>query len=291
MSNREQIIGLTLINEVQEPIKPKVIDTFNGRPVIDAELMKSETINRNIRLYRTGETKEQVYGDRFKELIKRKSLVGEAGHPITNNIIRQGSIDPKCISHNILDIWMDDNTVYGKIVGLENEHGRLFTSMIKDGSELAFSLRAVGFMVKSNDGKYIIVKKPKFITFDWVFYPSFPTAYQRSVLTESGILLPSENGVLNPVLENGNRFIVDNKYDGCIAYESVSESLDNEVVKYLKDKSGTMKSIMNQMNVNESSFMLIGDHLVFSNMDGSAKSKVVLEAEIKDEILDYFGRI
>lgn len=280
---RQDILGACLINELGDPSTPKTIGESNGRPIIESKLMTGEMLNRNNRFYNSSEIKAEVYSSRTKELLVAKTMLGEAGHPITTDITRQSSIDPKCISHNILDMWMDADTVYGKITGTPNEYGDLFSNLIREGSQLAFSLRALGTIIKTEKGMQ--VKNPKMITFDWVIYPSFKNAYQTKVLNENANFSKTESGLYLP----NNKLVVESTgYDPIIPIK-----MNDTIEKYILDESKNLKDIISQMEIVGESYELANDgqFLVLTEAGTNNQFKILLETKVTNDILDYYGRI
>lgn len=285
----KQALGFCLINEQSNPIKPKIIGEEFGRPVIETVLMETDVINRNKRYYTTDEIRGEVNGKRSNELLEARSLPGEAGHPLTNDLTRQVTIDPKCISHLILDMWMNGNVVSGKVIGLTNEYGKLFTSMIEEGSRLAFSLRAIGIIKQTSKG--LLVSKPKLTTFDWVFYPSFPNAYQTVGESATGDYIISESGIALP--NNGNKIIIESaKYDGCVPV-SLATKTAKDVFEYIKEESATIAGVQNMLELDPSSLSLSNDRKMISldEVGTSNKWNFYIESKVTDDLIDHFGKL
>lgn len=283
----KEAIGFCMINEQSNPVKPKIIGEEFGRPIIETILMETEVINRNTRYYGTNNIRSEVEGKRTNELLNARSLPGEAGHPLTNDMARQVTIDPKCISHLILDMWMKGNVVYGKIIGTPNEYGELFSSLIREGTRTAFSLRAIGIIKKTPKG--LLVDKAKMTTFDWVFYPSFENAYQT--VGESAGYTLNESGIAIP--DNGNKIIIESaNYDGCKPI-SLSKQKAKDVFDYIKEESSTIKGIQNMLEIEPSSLAISNDRrmISFDEVGTSNKWHFYVESKVTDDLISHFGKL
>ena len=275
---KKEAIGFCLINEQSTPLKPKIVGEEHGRPVIETILMETETINRNKRYYTTRDINAEVNGERVRELLEARSLFGEAGHPLTQDLTRQVTIDPKLISHVITDLWMKDNVVYGKVTGTPNEYGQTFSNLITEGSRLAFSLRALGIVKQTPKG--LLVDKTKLTTFDWVVFPSFKKAYQS--VTESGILMP----------DNGNKIIIESaNYDGCVQLDI--NGMNKKVFDYIKEESATIKGVQEMLEIEPSSLSLSNDRrfVTLDEVGTSNKWTFLIESKVTDDLIDHFGKL
>lgn len=284
----ERPLGLCLINELSEPVRPKITSMKDkDRPEIDTVLQETEILNRNRRFYETSEISEQVQCKRTIELLKARSLFGEAGHPITTNLTRQNSIDLTKVSHIITDIWMDGTTVRGKIIGAKNDLGKFFSKSILDGTKVAFSLRALGIIKETAKG--MKVAKPKMVTYDWVIFPSYEKAYMTGFSeSASGVYLPDNynDGKNKLIIESAN-------YDGVVSLSNNKVNVSNKVFDYIMDESKNINDIVQQIAIDESSIQLSPSKTFISFTDMITNDKYImpLEKKVTNDLLDYFGEI
>lgn len=282
----ERPLGLCLINELSEPVRPKITSMKDkDRPEIDTVLQETEILNRNRRFYETSDISEQVYCNRTIELLRARSLFGEAGHPITTNLTRQNSIDLTKVSHIITDIWMDGTTVRGKIIGAKNDLGKFFSKSILDGTKVAFSLRALGIIKETAKG--MKVAKPKMVTYDWVIFPSYEKAYMTGFSeSASGVYLPDNynDGKNKLIIESAN-------YDGVVALNK--NKVSDKVFDYIMDESKNINDIVEQITIDEASIQVSPDKKFVSFTDMLTKDKYImpLEKKVTNDLLDYFGEI
>lgn len=162
-----------------------VVHGTSGRRILgEGIVMKTGFTNRNKRMYRRADIKKELDGPRTQELLRTKTYCGEAGHPLSNDLVRQQTIDPKFTSVRYNKFWMKDDLVYANFQGTNNMYGEAFDLDLRDGVSPAFSIRCLGNIVNEN-GK-AIVDNIKLITVDQVHFPSFLMAYGHAI-TESAI--------------------------------------------------------------------------------------------------------
>lgn len=147
-----------------------------------ARLQSFNVFNRNIRKY-VGKVMVPAYNaPHIIELEQKKSWCGEAGHPMSDDVKRILTIDPKGVSHKVLSHTVNENFCDGIIQTLNDGtgFGTKMARMILQGMEVAFSLRALANMVTKNNGESVIDTKPHIVCLDWVFLPSHTDAYMKT---------------------------------------------------------------------------------------------------------------
>lgn len=189
ISEHTQASQYTILNE----------NTSTGSIIIEAVLQTADTFNRNGRKYPIAVLKKALEAPHIKELMAKKSWVGEAGHPMGADTSRQVTIDPDRMSHRILSVRWEGNKLIGVIESLNTKNGIDFKNLILQGMEVAFSLRALGAADTTPQGA--IVRDPmRMVCYDWVILPSHKEAYQTKVmngLSEScGIDMDTINSVI-----------------------------------------------------------------------------------------------
>lgn len=92
----------------------------------------------------------------------------EAGHPLSEDIKRQAYIDQSRISHIVTSIKWEGNILKGVVETAQTSAGYDMKGLIRQGSNVSFSMRALGNVVK-DEGQYKRVYSPLMIlTYDWV---------------------------------------------------------------------------------------------------------------------------
>lgn len=139
--------------------------------------------NRNGRYYPDPELDREVTCPRTIELISKKALKSEQGHPLSTELSRQSVIwEPNC-SCIILSLEKLGHDVKGTFTTTSNGLGKALNEEIIDGYIPAFSLRALGNIQQTKNGAE--VHNLKMITYDQVIYPSHPNAYMTKLLSET----------------------------------------------------------------------------------------------------------
>ena len=247
-----------------------IIDEKNGKLIGEGILQTANEKNRNGRFYDSAELFPQLVAPRTLELLEAGYLRAELGHPLSNELIRQQTIDDSRTCAQFLKLWTDGDNVWARFRGTNNAFGESFDKDLRDGCKPAWSLRALGTLVQTNRGAE--VRKLKLITWDQVIYPSHPHAYTQKVLTESASY-EKENDIY---CEQARIIPITNQ----------------SVIDYIKSESANLKFLeesfdfmYNTVQVNEATSQVIltcdtGDTIV-----------VNLERYINDEIRNYASSI
>ncbi|MCK9416596.1 hypothetical protein M0Q97_08075 [Candidatus Dojkabacteria bacterium] len=156
-------------------IKQNIIDPTTGKPYkgiilegVFADL--APILNNNKRIYDIPAYLVLLQILK-KQIHSKKGVYGELEHP-------EGySVNYNNISHKILDVWYDENEqkVYGRVMLLNTEKGKIAQEIIRSGGCLAISARAAGAEIKQSDGSLKATTK-LLTTYDLVYHPGFSTA-------------------------------------------------------------------------------------------------------------------
>jgi len=106
-----------------------------------------------------------------KQIFSSKGVYGELEHPSGY------AINSNNVSHKILDVWYDEKQkkVFGVLILLDTEKGRIAQEIVKSGGQLAVSARAAGEEKQNSDGTFNC-KVKLLTTFDLVYHPGFAEA-------------------------------------------------------------------------------------------------------------------
>ena len=181
----DNIIGSIILEGAPTTTEDTVIvDGGSSKRVIaEATLQDMDVENRNHRIYAKKDLEPEINGPRMRELIAAGYMCSELGHPLSDDLVRQQTIDPKLICARFNKIWVEGNLVKGQYKGTNNAYGDMIDQDLREGCKPAFSLRALGAIENVNGKAY--VRGIKVITYDAVIYPSHRPAYTTKVLTES----------------------------------------------------------------------------------------------------------
>lgn len=261
-----------IICENQSPVKDmKIIDTTTeGAPIGEGILQEVEEDNRNGRYYEKSQLFPQLKTERTIELLKTGNFKGENGHPMTNDIKRQATIDPNNVCVKFLDIWTEDNFIKAKFTGTNNSLGESFNKDLLSGELPSFSLRALGSIVNKNG--HACVRNIKLITWDRVIYPSHKRAYTERLVNEAGF-----------DITDSNKVFIDEDYHGFI-----TPITNDKVISLLKQESANINFVMDNFNGIYESIQLMDNGRNVQLNDGKGNLLVVnLENHIKDILMDY----
>ena len=136
----------------------------------------------------------------YQKLVKERRALGELDHP------DDSVINLKNASHMVTQIWMEQNTVMGKVQVLNTPSGKILRELVSDGVKLGISSRGMG-SVSENNGRTIVEDDFQLICFDFVSEPSTPGAFmmrEAKDLSAPNILTRADkiNRLLNEVLDN-----------------------------------------------------------------------------------------
>ena len=268
--------------------------TENGNRVVGKGVLQTgNQINRNGRLYRTKDLAGQIVAPRQKELLKTGNMLGEAGHPMTKDLIRQQTIDPKCVCVRYLDFWMDGDNVMGTFKGTNNDLGKAFDLDLREGVLPAFSYRALGTVEETAEGS--VVTNLKMITYDYVIYPSHPTAYTQGLVNESAIANSSmkRSNLLNYVSEETMNGALTNVCT--FSNEQVIEQLhklqmqkESGAIDYIKDYSRRYQLLKEAYDItNAATVDLIGNGKIAITESGIGMIVMSMDDYISKEIYEY----
>lgn len=258
--------------EATTPANPVIMSDSNQCVKMKVDLQSIDAWNRNKRKYTLKALKSGLYSPRIQELIAKKSWVGEAGHPIDPTVTRQCSIVEENISHRILSFEIVSGMVKGIVKTAPTPRGYDMRNFVLDDDpmETAYSLRAMGPMMKTAEG--MIVQAPlTMITYDWVFFPSHSDAYQQEIIDriqESGNAL--SESCISPLLQ-----------ESAMDFAMHDSSNFRLVCEYLNEDIGTASLSSDCKNI------ILENNI--SNGNGE-KIAVRLEKAISSEISGYFSK-
>lgn len=246
----------------------------NKRVIAEGTLQDMDKENRNRRIYAKADLVPEINGDRMTELIKAKQFCGEYGHPLSEDLVRQQTIDPKLVCVRFLKVWVEGNLVKAQFKGTNNDYGEYFDRDLREGCLPAFSLRALGTIENVNGKAY--VKGIKIITWDSVIYPSHRVAYTDRVVSESALdgTILSENTVVVP--ENDPGTII-----------KITEGATMDCINRLQRESANVTKIVETFDGIYDSITLVDENTLLMTSKFGDKISVNLEKHVSNVIMDY----
>ena len=273
--NSNRVIG-NIILEGATTAEDTIITNSNGKRVeAIGTLQDMDVENRNKRIYAKKDLMPEINGPRMKELIEAKQFKGECGHPLSDDLVRQQTIDPKLTCVNFSRVWVEGNLVKAQFRGTNNDYGANFDADLREGCKPAFSLRALGGI--ENIGGKAYVKNIKIITWDHVIYPSHKRAYTDKVVTESTI---NTGKVLYE-----NQIVVPKNDPGTII--TITGSDAKEVLNRLQRESANITTIIETFDGLYDKIDLVSENKLLLTDRFGEKISVNLESHIDNIIMDY----
>lgn len=242
-----------------------IIKEENGKVIAEGILQTANETNRNRRYYSSEELFPQLTAPRTTELLEAGYLRAELGHPLSNELVRQQTIDDSRTCAQFLKLWTEGNNVWGRFRGTNNAFGDSFNRDLLDGCKPAWSLRALGTIENTSHGAE--VKNLKIITWDQVIYPSHPGAYTQRLVTESAGY-SDENDI-----NNRDRII---------------PITNPDVINYIKSESCNLKYVKENFDFMYDNITLSenADKVTLTCKNGDILI-INLERYIHKEIMDY----
>jgi len=285
-SNDNSTVAGYILNEHFDPITPKIIEKKQNSVVFNAIIQDADNPNRNKRRYASNVLAEGLATPYIAERIKTKSLLGEAGHPMTTDPSRQMIIDQLRVSHIICNPHIKDGKVKSVIETANTTAGRDMMGLINQGVSVAFSMRGFSKIVKedTNGSGVVDVLGPLFIvTYDWVIHPSHACAYMESSINEStkSMLLGKDLGY--------------NLLESNFMINEIVPLQNNELVKHVIESSSNFKRLTDffEYNIDKSTIRILENKQyidVHDKSDGTIL-RVCLEKYIKEDIDDYLSSL
>lgn len=275
--NKEEVVAYLIMEESLEPVQANDVKVYDKNNLFyvrfNATLQDFNVKNRNGRVYMGSAMIPSLRADHIMELQKNGSWFGEAGHPMSDDIKRILTIDPKLISHRIVSHDVNNYRCTGVIETLDTDMGRQMTKSILQGMNPAFSLRALAPLVKKPDGTAVVQSKCHAVCYDWVVLPSHKVAYADQSA-------PVEKIVKN-VMAGGN-----------VVNESTIIPVHEAAIKdFISMESSNVKLISNVCEVALGNMTLSKDmrHVILK--EGTDTFVVPLEEKIKYDINKYLKKL
>ena len=227
--------------------------------------MQFNSVNRNNRIYSRKLVEDRILNNSaVQEALKNRAMLGEGGHP-ENRV----DISYPEVALAVEKLWIpegDGDMLWGRFAILDTPTGRILETLVKYGTKLGISARAVADSVQKDGHEVILENSYELITFDAVPEPGFKCARLEQVdsvskpvdkmstkeLKESAAALRSFK---NPVFESRIRTLDkeickrENKADTHAILESVNRlasAIDKSIdklqdIKYEKQLSNLIK--------------------------------------------------
>jgi hypothetical protein len=148
--------------------------------------------------------------EKYEELIKMRSAIGESDHP------ESSVISNSRVSHEIKKIWWEGKTLVGEIEilmspgfcnqGIISCEGDQIANMLRRGIRVGVSSRGVGSL-EEIAGKLLVQDDYDLICWDIVTSPSTPGSYMFNKRTDAQPFMESHKKTGNLLIDNLNDFL------------------------------------------------------------------------------------
>jgi hypothetical protein len=153
--------------------------------MVSGIIQRAEAKNQNGRVYPKDILEREI--KKYAEgPVKERRAMGELDHPESSVINLQN------VSHNIVEVSMKGNDVYGKVEILSTPAGNILKELFRNGITVGISSRGMG-SVKENmsEGTVEVQDDFELLCFDFVSTPSTHGAYMSPVgINEGTIRIP-----------------------------------------------------------------------------------------------------
>lgn len=188
-------------------MKPTNSSPSNALCIVEGPCMQFGKINRNNRLYSRKLIEDRILNNAaVKEALNNRSMLGEGGHPENRVDISYPEVGIACEK-----LWIpegDGDMLWGRFAILDTPVGNILNTLVRYGTKLGISARAVADSVQKDGHEIILENSYELITFDAVPEPGFKCARLEKV-------------------------------------ESVSKPIEKMTTKELKESSAALKSFKN----------------------------------------------
>lgn len=260
----KNVIGY-VIHESNNALQDVVVVKKTRDTVVFRAIIQDFARNRNRRIYARELLFNALNAPHIKELIEKRAWYGELDHPDDDDIGRQSKVVRANASHLIIALEFFDDRIEAIIETSMYPAGIALRDEILNGHQAAFSLRALGNIIKTSEG--VTVTNPfKVITYDNVILPSHQKAYQTEILS----------GMQDAKLNEGSNFSLNEGYTFGFTSDDFKKLYNiSENVQLVSEQFDSIMRADSKVIINENEIiistdemkvkMLLEEHLVRGN--------------------------
>ncbi len=196
---------------------------------IEGVFIECDIVNKNNRLYPSSLMKP-VVDQYIAEKVLTGQAWGELDHP--ESLV----VNPKNISHRIVELKQDGSNWKGKAVLTDTPSGNLVKGLIRSGGTVAVSTRGGGEIHTKDDGVDVISEFFISTAADIVLDPSAPSAFVNGIMEGvEWIKVGSSFKEIKTLKDQVNQIIKENKYDKNIRADKFAQLLE-KYIKHISSK-------------------------------------------------------
>ena len=210
---------------------PQNLKKYNdGKVIAECYLQTADEVNQNRRIYPRSVLDQGMRA--IQEKIDRRRFLGEMDHPISDNQVRQTTVEYKSVSHLVREWAWEGNRIKGIVETLPYmTHGREMSGLLADSIPVGFSLRALGDVSSEGGAQY--VQAPLIvISYDCVTEPSHKGSLTTELRQEGKVMKLTESKGLKILSEARNFYTLNNgkTYTG----NALDYFVENKIIKLMK---------------------------------------------------------
>ena len=241
-----RLVTESLISEM------RVVDKDSNSPalcIMEGPCMEFDKVNRNNRIYSKKLVEDRILNNpNIKEALKNKSMLGEGGHPETRVEISYPDV-ALCVEK----LWIpkdSKNLLWGRFAILDTPVGRILETLVRYGSSIGISARAMTDSVEKDGHEIISETTYDLITFDAVPDPGFKCARLSKV---ESAMRPIDSMTI-PELQSASISLKSAKFP---AFESRIRMIDKEIERRKSiDISEEVKSLRETLDFVKKAYSL-----------------------------------
>jgi hypothetical protein len=220
-----------LLNEVSERHIPEILDK-KCNSIKFRSVIQDFGESRNRTIYSKEVLTKALNESHILELKETGNWYGEAGHPYQkDDTSRQLAIIHNNISHKILETFILEDRVEAIIKTAHFEMGRAMRDELLEGTKVAFSMRGFGPHFLDESGRKIVKPGLKILTYDWILFPSFKSAYFKHIITEGNSSLNFHNESFEiPIYDKDLKFVMKDSKNFNIMQENFNFNEDTKII-------------------------------------------------------------
>ena len=202
----------------------------DGKIIAECYLQTADEKNQNRRIYPRNVLDQGMRA--IQEKIDNRRFVCELDHPISDNQVRQTTVEYKNASHIVREWWWEGNRIKGVIESLPySSSGKILSGLIADHIPVGFSLRGLADVNDAGNAQY--VQAPLIvISYDAVSEPSHKGSQVTELRQEGKCMKLTHSDGLKILNEAKNFYTLSNgnTYTG----NALDYLVENKIIKLMK---------------------------------------------------------
>lgn len=252
--------------------------------IVEGPCMEFGRVNQNNRIYSRKLIEDRIINYKpVQEAIKNKCMLGEGGHPETRIDISYPEVG-LCVEK----IWIPENSdhlVYGRFAILDTPVGRILDSLIRYGSKIGISARALAESKMEGNTEIMSETEYDLITFDAVPDPGFKCAHLEKVQESKSLASMTTSELKNNVAALNALKIPAFESRMHEMVEELTKRTDDDALSVVLRSKGTNKQTTGRKL--ESKRISVEEVMQSTNKSGKPVSDTKIQEEVNSENVAY----